>query len=319
MTAPQIPMVSRTDSRGDAVTFPRELEYVSNEVYEVLEAPTKARQLMPSGAFGMPAEDRSYIYRMYEGFGVAQWIDAYGQGMRTADVTGTETTVMCKDFGLAYVYNDDELISSAKYGRPLDRERAKVCARSFEQFLDVIGAVGDTSVNMTGLLNMANTTTYTASTKAAGGTAWGTFTAPKATSDEIVGDLAGIVNSILVAVKGHEMLMPDTIVLPDAQFGLIAQKRMGDGSDTTILKHFLTTNPWIKDIQPWHRCTTAGSGSTTRMVAYRKENVKFLIPREFEQVLPPQRKDLAWKVPCRAKTGGVFSAFPLACAKADGI
>ena len=112
----------------------------------------------------------------------------------------------------------------------------------------------------------------------------------------------------------------DTVLLPVAQYQIIANNLVSTAGTKTILQHILDANPYIKEIAQWYPLSTAGANSTTRMMCYRKdpEAVQLIVPQEFE-MLPPQERALAFVVNCHARTGGVVFRYPLSAVYADGI
>ena len=147
----------------------------------------------------------------------------------------------------------------------------------------------------------------------------GTKTWETKTPDEIVADLNGIANKVVADSKGVEN--PDTIILPITSYNVAATKRMGDGSDVTALRHFLSTSPYIKNVETSFRLESYAAGWTgKRMVCYRKDPNKLegLVPQEFEQ-MSPQFNGFAVKTLCHMRCGGVVLYFPKSVAYGDGI
>jgi hypothetical protein len=119
-------------------------------------------------------------------------------------------------------------------------------------------------------------------------------------------------------VDTSEVESPDTLILPLSAKPQV-QARMGDGSDTRILKHFLDNSDTIKQVMFSTKLETAGAGSTKRMVCYRRdpEVVRALI-NEWEQ-FPAQQNGLNIKIDTMARCGGVVARYPLAISYGDGI
>ena len=132
--------------------------------------------------------------------------------------------------------------------------------------------------------------------------------------------MSAVPNNIVTTTK--EVEQPDTMLLPLAQYGLIATTPMSptNASNVTILEFFLRTNPYIKMVEPWYALTGAGAGGFDRMVVYRRDPdaLMLVIPQEFEQ-FPPQQRGLEFLVPCHARCGGVQTPYPLSICYADHI
>jgi hypothetical protein len=87
----------------------------------------------------------------------------------------------------------------------------------------------------------------------------------------------------------------------------------------TIAKSFLGNNPWIKSIESWHRCAGAGAGGTNHRLLCYKRDMEVIAnnePMPF-QALAPQAVNYSFRVPCRAKFGGIEIHYPKAMAHAD--
>ncbi len=302
---------SRLDA-SENVFFTRELEHVRSKAYDVKFPALKARMLIPVDSEVEPGA-RTVVYEQYTAVGVAKIVANYARDLPRADVFGKEFRSPVRTVAASYGYSIDEILAAAKARKPLVQRKADAARKAIELKLDQIARTGDSKHGLLGLLNQTNATSYTIANGASASPLWSTKT-----PDEIVADLGGIVTAIVESTK--EVEIPDTILLPVEKYNLIATTRMGDGSDTTILKFFLGANPYIKEIIPWHPLKTAGSGSSNRMVAYRRDPdaVQMVIPQEFQQ-LPPQEEGLETVVPCYARSGGVILYYPLSMAYGDGI
>lgn len=309
--------VDRLDA-SESIFFKRQLESIDARLYSLVYPDNLARTLIPT-ITGVDPDMPVYTWRMVKQFGEAAFIDDFGGSVPRSDVDGEEQSQTMKSIGSAYGWTLDEIRYANKTGVPLDSMKALSCRNAVDTKLDVTLALGDTPRGLSGILNLSNTTTFTLSTKAGGGgVAWAS-----ATPDEIVADVTGMLTKIIDAMKasGGPMFQRFRICLPVKQYGQIAQRRMGDGSDTTILKFLLANSPYIESINAWHRCTNAGSGGAQdRMIAFppSEEVVGALVPLEF-QTTAPQQENLAFKVIGRVKTGGVICRYPVAVGYADGL
>ena len=140
-------------------------------------------------------------------------------------------------------------------------------------------------------------------------------------SDAEFKPLALAIGEALVKYGGGAEFETFDIVLPITQYAQISQRRMGDGSDKTILNFMRESSPWLGEISPWTKCTNAGAGGAIdRMVCYPKNStvVSAVVPMEF-QTLPVQQRNLRFIVPCLATTAGVVSRYPVAMQYADGL
>lgn len=301
---------------AESFYFKRQLESIDRTVYSTEYPHNKGRSLVPT-VLDVAESAPAYTWRMTKRFGSAKITSSLGDDSPAVEVSGEESTQGIRNITDSYGYNFLEIKEAARIGAPLDAERAKAAREVIETAVDEILAVGNTANGLRGLLNQLNTGTYTLSTKAAGGTAWA-----NAAPDEIADDITGMASALIASMSqaGGPGWEAFTAVMPVAQYTLISQRRMGDGNNSTILKHVLETSPFVKRIEPWYRCTTAGSGSVTRMAMYVNDAkvLGALVPMEFT-TLSPQERGYRWVVPCIARCGGVISRYPFAMSYADSL
>ncbi len=301
----------------ESVFFKRQLEAIDSKVYETKYPQYKSRSLLPT-VQGVAETDRVYTYRLMDTVGKAKFVGQAADDLPRADAFGTESSQNIKEIAAAYGYSISEIKAAARNGTPLDALKAMGARRALEEKIDSILALGDSTVGLKGLLGLSSTTTYTPSTKSAGGLTWGTMAAPNATGEEVAMDIMGAASKIVDATKGAFTRFK--IVLPIEQYNYAAQKRMGDGSDVTALKFALGTSPYIESVEPWFRCDNAVSGTTDRMCVYPMdpEVVGALVPQEI-QFHAPQLRNLEYVVPATASVGGVVCRYPVAVCYMDAF
>jgi len=298
----------RWDDNYTAV-LAKQLEYVKAQTYDIKYPALKGRQLVPVSNEVDPGAE-TIVYRQWDDFGMAQIIANYADDLPLADTLVEETVQRVQSIGSAYQYSVQDIRRSAMSGANLEQRRARAARRLIEQKIEDIAAVGDTSAGLTGLANNVNVTAITPITGN-----WAT-----ATSEQIVADLNKLVADIVTTNK--ESFIPDTIVLDLSLYTILATKRMSTTGDSnyTILKAFLEGNPYITSITAWNKLAKAdAAGTGSRIVCYKKdpEVLTLEMPQEFEQ-LAPQAKNLAFLVPCHARTGGVIVYYPVAMGYMDG-
>jgi hypothetical protein len=308
----------RLDS-AENIFFARELEQISQEMFDIKYATLKARMLVPVDNSIDPGAE-TWTYRQYEFTGSAEIITPDGgKDIPMVNAEGAEYTSPIRSFAAGYTYTLQEIRAAAKAGRALERMRAMAARRALDVKLDDIAAFGDTASGITGLLNLANTTTFTPADKSNGGKTWlNTDGTPNATPTEIIKDLSDIITTVVVETL--EVERPTRILLPTRQFEHITNTPRSDVSDTTIRAFFEGTHPGVQ-LMSWERLAlSASSGTLDQMVAYNPSpmNLRLLMAVEFEQ-LPPQQDGFAYKVLTHMRTGGVVTQFPKSIAYGAGI
>lgn len=299
---------SERKDANESALFARQLEHVYSKTYDIKYPEFKARLFIPLDS-SVPTGAETYTYRQFDEVGMAKLIANYADDLPDVTVFGKEFTGYCRGLGTAYSYSIQDVRRAAMAGMPLEMTLAQVARRVTEAKIDKLAAFGDSDAQLKGFLNHANVPLVTPIT--------GTWSG--ATADQIVADLDKLVNSIVTGSKGIHV--PDTLLLDLGSFTLLNSKQRSTASDKTILAWYLENNAFIKNIDHWYLLATANAAlNGPRIVCYQRspENLGLVIPQEFEQ-FPPQAKNLAFRVPCHARCGGVKVTYPLAIAYMDGV
>lgn len=303
---------------SEANVFARELLKVRAGVFEVKFPELKAMRLIPMNKECGPV-DEEFTYRYATEYGTTRPGSSYAGQAPRVDVAMVEATpVRIRPVTASYGFDFQEARVAAKTGNGLPQRKANAARKAIAQELNRILTFGDSTrygVTLAGLANLSGTHTYSVPNGASGDTEWTTKT-----PDEILLDLNGIASGIVTNSSGVEE--PDTLLLPLARYELIASKRMGDGSDMTVLKHFLGVNPHIKTVESWHALDAAPSSEWTgmRMICYRKDPdvLEAIVPIEFEQ-FAPQMINMETITSCHARIAGVVAYRPKAISYGDQI
>lgn len=303
---------------SESIFFARELEQIRARSYDIQYPEYMARQFVPvDNSINNGVE--IVTYETYDRRGRAKMGADYSNDAPRVDIVGSEASTYVRSMRAAYGYSIQEIRAAQYAGKPLQQRKANAAREAIEQEMDDVLTIGWSQGSMKGLANQANTTTYTVPNGALGTATWATKT-----PDEVVADMHGIAHKIVTDTNGVEV--PDTLLLPLTSFTYVASTRMGDGSDQTILRHFMATSPFIKRVEHWFKLESAvnagltGAWTGKRMIAYKKspDKVQAIIPQEFEQFAPQQR-GLEFVTECHARTGGVVSYYPKSIAYGDGL
>jgi hypothetical protein len=304
--------IKRFDS-NESMFLNRQLDYIKTQTYDIKYAELKARKLIPvSGEVDPGAEN--IFYRQYDQSGIAKIISNYADDLPDADVSGKEFSAVVKTLGASYKYNWQEM-RAAIYGNvPLEQRRANAARRAIAQKENRIAFFGDAASGLVGLIGAPNVTSVTIP---ATGTGSSTLWVNK-TPDQILFDMNLVANTVVNVSLGVEI--PDTMLLPLAQYNYVASTARSANSDTTILNYFLQNNPYIKQVEWVNELKDAGGSTIDRMYAYRRspDVLTLEIPSDFEQ-LEMEVRGLVYKIPCVERIGGVLIYYPLALAFGDHI
>ncbi len=304
---------------NETAMFLRSLLYIMPQAYEFKYPEIKYASLFPVN-YSVPTGAKSHAFREFDEMGTAQLMDNYGDNAPNAERLGLETIGQIFSVRSEYTYSLQDLRSQAFSGIPLDAMKAVTARRIIERKCDALAAVGDTAHGFTGIANDANITSVTASTKTAGGLKWGVLAGqtvtPNATANEILNDCNILLNGVFVTTKGTHT--PDTLVFGTQNWALINTMRLDSFNMVTVAAYLMQALPWLKALEYWPQLDTANAGNERILCMQRSpENFQIIIPQEFEQ-LPPQAQNMAFKVPCHKRFGGVQMRFPKAISKMDG-
>lgn len=309
---PHIPDDGR--QRNDAhetATFTRKLEQVLARTYDKKYPDLKARDFLPVN-HEIASGAESFVWRSFDYYGQARIIANYADDLPLVDIIAGEKAQLLRSIGDGYHYSVQDLRASALSGTQLDVKRAQAARRVCENTVEQIAAFGDSKSGLPGFLNNPNVSLLTAPGDITGN--W-----PAATAQQILDDLNAIVNKMVENTKGA--FSPDTLLLPLKAYNLISSKVMSATDSRTVLAVFLQNQTRIRNVDAWNMLDKAdAAGTGPRLVCYARdaENVELVIPQEFEQ-FPPQAFNLAFKVPCHMRIGGVVFYYPLSAIYVDGF
>jgi len=209
---------------------------------------------------------------------------------------------------IGYGYNLEELGTAQLLGMNLTADKASLARRVAEEKIDAVAFVGDAVKGYTGLVNSA---APTATTAPADGTGSATTFASK-TPDQVLRDVNAQLTGIFTGTLGAEIA--DTLLFPYSVLLDLSTRRIDSVNQTTILE-------WIERNNIYTRTTgqqltirglfgyldAAGSGSTKRMVAYRRspEVLKMHLPMPFQFLPAWQTGPIRFDVPGIMRVGGV--------------
>lgn len=299
--------------------FARELEYIKSKSYDIEFPEMKAFKHIPiSTEAGEGA--LAITYAQFQETGLARVIESYADDLPRADIKGKEFTTPVKSLGVSYGYSVQEIRAALFAGRSLTQRQANAARRANDQKVNRLAWFGDNTYRILGLINNTN---IPANFVPNDGTGASTLWVDK-TPDQILRDLNQVTNSIVALTNGVEM--PNTVLLPVAQYTLIASTPRSSVSDTTILEYFIQNNPfittvdWVPELKGAGPIPDGGTEPSDIFIAYDKNPDKLTmeIPMPFTQY-PPQERGLEFVVPCESRYGGIIIYYPLSLTIGEGI
>jgi hypothetical protein len=309
---------------NENIFFARQLEYIMAQTYDVLYPEYKAQRLFPVMTEAGPGAE-SITYRQFDRVGMMKVISNYSDGLPRVNVKAKEFTTPVRPFGASYGYNIDEVRAARFANKPLEMLEAEAARQAYEQTVNQIAyfAYPNDGIygGLTGILYQPNVTIDTSLT--------GTWISGGA--EVALADMNKAVSNMIVLTKGVEM--PDTMLLPLAQWAYVTSTPRSVYSNFTVAEFFLQNNPSVKSIEALNELQTvapkpsiirAGTGNqattTNVMVLYKKDprKIQLHIPQPFEQ-FPPEQRGLEWLVACHAKVAGIITPYPLSISICEGI
>ena len=181
---------------------------------------------------------------------------------------------------------------------------------------------GFSKVSSTGLINNPNVTRSSAAPHTSGGsdTQWNAKTA-----DEILADINTAISAVWTSNDCASDALPNHILIPVEQFGLLVTRKVSDDSERSILTYVLENNLAVQQggeltISPCKWCRQAGTGSSDRMVVYanRVDRICFNLTQPLRR-MDTEYADMRIKIPYFAQFSEVRFLYPTTVWYMDGI
>lgn len=224
--------------------------------------------------------------------------------------------------GIGYEWNTQEMQRAAKLGRSLSADKARAAKRAADRFIYGIAMNGQTprGESEKGWTGFVNNASAPSAQVANDGTGPSRLWSAK-TPDLILRDINEALTSVETGTG--ETSVADTLILPTSRYNYIATTPRATGSDMTILSFLLANNVAGEGLQikKSRALETAGTGATTRMVAYENspETVKFHLPGAHQFLPPFQKSSMTYEVGGIMNVGGVEIRLPKAVVYRDSF
>ena len=298
-----------------------QLYRIETEVYMTKYPSFDISRFMTVDTSGDMWDVGTLVYSMDQ-VGEAQFMAGGAFDMPYASAKMAQAT---KNFHLAaigYEWNTQELQRAAKLGRSLSSDKAMAAKLAADRFIYGIAMNGKTpgGVAEKGWTGFTNNGSAPSAQVANDGTGPSRLWANK-TPDLILRDI----NAALTAVETGtgETMVADTLVLPTSAYNYIATKQLSSGSDATILSFLLANNVAGEGltILKSRALETAGTGGTTRMIAYANspQVIKFHLPGAHQFLPAFQKSSLVYEVGGIMNVGGVEVRLPKALVYRDSF
>ena len=191
-----------------------------------------------------------------------------------------------------------------------------------DKYLDRNAYTGFTKVSTTGLCNNPNIIRSSAYPHTSGGTdtQW-----QYKTADEILNDINTAISALWRDNDCSSDALPNHILVPVQQFGLLVTRKVSDDSERSILTYVLENNIARQQgvelvISPCKWCAGIGSSSSDRMVVYcnRVDRVCFNLTQPLRR-MDTEYAEMRIKIPYIAQFSEVRFLYPSTVRYMDGI
>lgn len=306
------PASTRLDA-NESLFFARQLEYVRAKIYDTKRPAMSALQVFPIDR-SIPEGAEYVTYRMFDGTTSAKIISAYADDLPTVGLSGKEFTSRIKTLGNAYMWSTAEIRAAAMTGAPIKSDKATLAKVGHDVQVNKIAWFGDADANLPGFLSNPNIPVFTVP---ANGTGASKLWANK-TADQKIADMTGIVNSVKTQSLGVHRA--NELWLPMAMFTDVSTTPRGTFGGESILTVFKLNNPdvTVREVLELGNVATYAGQNVMVAIENSEQNLQLILPMAFKEQ-PPQPYNLAWKVPCESRVGGVVVEYPFAMAIGAGI
>lgn len=298
---------------NESAFFASELDAVKAQTYDARYPQLKATQLIPVPTPQDSGAD-TITWRSFDRVGQAKIVSDYAKDYPRVDVYGKENRVAVRDIGASYGYSLKEIRRAMMAGNQLNARKALAARQTIETKINKLSWFGDAAWGMQGFINYPGTQKSVPAGASASAKLWSGKTA-----DQILKDIQAAITQVVETTNGVEM--PNTLILPVAQYNLLAFTPYATGMQGKTLLAWiqenykqLTTIDWVAELKG------AGAEGKDCAIFYTKDEThvtnEILIP--FEQ-FAPQQDGLDFKVLCQATYAGVINYYPMATIQVDGI
>lgn len=262
---------------------------------------------------------KSVTYFSMDKAGAARWINGNGKDVPVVGLSMEKFETEVHTAGIGYSYGFEEINQARLLGISLDAEKAAAARRASEQLIYTTAFSGDTEKGMEGLFSYTGVPSQSIAADGTGSSALWSAKTP----DQINRDINVMLTGLHSAT--NTVAMADTLILPIERYQSIASTRLTD-TNMTILEFVRQNNVYTAmtgqalTIRGMRGMTTIGSGSTARMIAYRRspEVLKMHIPMP-HMFLPVQPEGLQFTIPGVFRLGGLDIRLPSEVRYGDGI
>jgi hypothetical protein len=297
-----------------------QLYRIETEVYMTRYPSFDINRFMSVDTSGSMWDVGTLVYSM-DNVGQAEFFAAGAFDMPYASAKMAQNVANFHLAGIGYEWNTQEMQRAAMLGRALTSDKAQAAKQAADRFIYGIAMTGQTprGESEKGWTGFTNNGSAPSAQVANDGTGPSRLWSAK-TADQILRDI----NEALTAVETGtgETSVADTLVLPTTRYNYVASTRI-ENTGSTILQFLQANNSAGENLRilKSRALETAGTGGTTRMVAYENnpQVLKFHLPGPHQFLPPFQKGSLLYEVGGIMNVGGVEVRLPKAVVYRDSF
>lgn len=297
-----------------------QLHRIEAEVYMTKYPSFDITRFMSVDSSGDMWDVGTLVYSM-DNVGQAQFLAGGAFDVPYASTQMSQATRNFHLAGIGYEWNTQELQRAAKLGRALTSDKAQAAVQASDRFIyglamDGKNPDGTSEKGWTGFINNGSAS---AAQVANDGTGPSRLWSAK-TPAQILRDINAALTAVETGTNGAHIA--NTLALPTSAYNYIATTPLGDGGVTLL--NFLQANNSAGEglrILKSRALETAGTGGTTRMVAYENnpQVLRFHLPGPHQFLAPFQKSSLVYEVAGIMNVGGCEVRLPKAIVYRDSF
>ncbi|HHK0663016.1 DUF2184 domain-containing protein [Pseudomonas aeruginosa] len=288
--------------------------YIERQVNEIVYPDIQYPQLIPVDT-SAPEWIKTVTYYSSDKVGKADWINGNADDIPLASTERSKFETNVHMAGIGYGHGLEEISQAQMLGINLTADDAIAARRAYEEMVDRVALLGDSSKGFSGLFAYPGVTAGSAVTGN-----WAT-----ATADQILAD----VNTALTLQAQGTLFtsFSNSLLMPYSKFLLVATRKVNENGLESILTYLQKNNVYTATtgqplmIRGLNGLDTAGAGGTARMISYRRDPsvLKMHIPMPHRFLPVYQAGPIRWEVPGIFRLGGVDIRRPAEVRYTDGI
>jgi hypothetical protein len=306
--------------------YVNQLENLDKTLYEPLVEVSWGRDIALRPGVSLSDETTSFVQSQFAGSGTLKqgsgsipWISDNTTAIAGVGIDGTKVTTPLLPAAREISFTQLQLERSQKLGQSIDQQQTNALNLLYQMSTDQMVYIGDTAVNVTGLLNNASVTTTTAAAVGTGSSSlWSTKTA-----QQIMNDVNGLLSATWTAAG--VALCPRKVGIPPVQFALLANTLVSTAGTVSVLEYLKNNciansiNGTPLDIVPIKWLTGRGAAGADRMIAYTNDVSRVRFPMAPIQRLTAYYQGIKFAAPYIWAYGSVEFVYPETVQYMDGI